>query len=262
MTPPADSGHGGESAAFVADAALSPTGRTYRPLVLAILDGWGHAQPGSGNAVELADTPTFDRLWATCPHGVLDASGGAVGLPAGQMGNSEVGHLNIGAGRVVYQDLTRIDKAIADGGFFANPVLRQAFATVRERRGTFHLLGLVSDGGVHSAMGHLQACFEMARREGVDDVVVHAFLDGRDTPPHSSPGFLAEIEQSMTAMGVGGSARSAAVTTPWTAIPAGSASAWPTTRSPTVTASRRPAPRPPCRRPTSAARPTSSCGPP
>jgi len=187
----------------VPDAALSPTGRRYRPVVLAILDGWGHAQPGSGNAVELADTPTFDRLWATCPHGVLDASGGAVGLPAGQMGNSEVGHLNIGAGRVVYQDLTRIDKAIADGEFFANPVLRQAFATARERRGTFHLLGLVSDGGVHSAMGHLQACLEMARREGVDDVVVHAFLDGRDTPPHSSPGFLAEIDRFMTTVGVG-----------------------------------------------------------
>ena len=203
MTPPSGKGREGESAASVPDAALSPTGRTYRPVVLAILDGWGWAAPGSGNAVELADTPTFDHLWATWAHGTLDASGGAVGLPAGQMGNSEVGHLNIGAGRVVYQDLTRITKAIADGDFFTNPVLVRAFATARERGGTFHLMGLVSGGGVHSDLGHLKACLEMARREGVDDVVVHAFLDGRDTPPDSSPGFLAEIGDAMAAAGVG-----------------------------------------------------------
>ena len=201
MSRPA--GREGESAASVPEAALSPTGPTDHPVVLAILDGWGCAAPASGNAVELADTPTFDRLWATFPHGALGASGGAVGLPAGQMGNSEVGHLNIGAGRVVHQDLTRISRAIAEGVFFANPVLKQAFATARERGATFHLLGLVSDGGVHSAMDHLKACLEMARREGVDDVVVHAFLDGRDTPPHSSPGFLAEIEEHMKTVGVG-----------------------------------------------------------
>ena len=161
-----------------------------------ILDGWGRAAPGSGNAVELADTPTFDRLLATWPQGTLDASGAAVGLPAGQMGNSEVGHLNIGAGRVVYQDLTRIDKAIADGAFFANPVLRQAFATARERRAPRSICwASCPTAACTRAMGHLKACLEMARREGVDDVAVHAFLDGRDTPPHSSPGFLAEIER-------------------------------------------------------------------
>ena len=193
----------GERAASVPDVALSPTGRTYRPVVLMILDGWGVAAPGPGNAVEAADTPVFDRLWATYPHGTLGASGHAVGLPEGQMGNSEVGHLNIGAGRVVYQDLTRITKAIADGDFFANPVLKQAFGTARERGVACHLLGLVSDGGVHADMGHLKACIEMARREGVSDLVVHAFLDGRDTPPRSSSAYLAEIDQYLSDVGVG-----------------------------------------------------------
>ena len=185
------------------DAALSPTGRTYRPVVLMILDGWGVGRPGPGNAVEIADTPVFDRLWATCPHGTLAASGQAVGLPEGQMGNSEVGHLNIGAGRVVYQDLTRITKAIADGDFFANPALKKAFGTAREGGVACHLLGLVSDGGVHADMGHLKACIEMARREGVSDLVVHAFLDGRDTPPRSAAGYLAEIDQYLREVGVG-----------------------------------------------------------
>ena len=203
MTEPSADAGGAHGATPVPDPALSPTGRTYRPVVLAILDGWGWAEPGSGNAVELADTPTFDHLWSGYAHGTLEASGGAVGLPPGQMGNSEVGHLNIGAGRVVYQDLTRITKAVADGDFFANPVLKQAFATARERHAAFHLMGLVSNGGVHSDLGHLKACLDMARSEGVADVVVHAFLDGRDTPPDSSPGFLAEIQEHMTTTGVG-----------------------------------------------------------
>jgi 2,3-bisphosphoglycerate-independent phosphoglycerate mutase len=168
-----------------------------------VLDGWGYTQPGPGNAVSLADTAVFDRLWATNAHGILEASGPAVGLPPGQMGNSEVGHLNIGAGRVVYQDLTRVSKAIDDGTFFSNPVLKQAFATARGRTAAFHLMGLVSGGGVHADMGHLKACLEMARREGVADVVVHAFLDGRDTPPQSSQGYLAEIQDCMDALGVG-----------------------------------------------------------
>jgi 2,3-bisphosphoglycerate-independent phosphoglycerate mutase len=185
------------------DAALSPAGRLYRPVVLMVLDGWGSTQPGPGNAVSLADTPNFDRLWTTCPHGILDASGPAVGLPAGQMGNSEVGHLNIGAGRVVYQDLTRITKAIEDGSFFENPVLVDAFDAAAQTGATLHFMGLVSDGGVHADMGHLKACIDLAVRRGVAHLVVHAFLDGRDTGPKSSPGFLAEIQAHMDAVGLG-----------------------------------------------------------
>ena len=175
----------------------------YRPVVLVILDGWGVAAPGPGNAISLARTPVFDRLEARCPHGTLEASGAAVGLPAGQMGNSEVGHLNIGAGRVVYQDLTRISKAIADGSFFTNTVLRQACAKVVGRQSTMHLLGLVSDGGVHSDLGHLKACLDMAKREHVHSVVVHAFLDGRDTLPRSARAFLADVQQHMDEIGLG-----------------------------------------------------------
>jgi len=185
------------------DPALSPTGRVQRPVVLVILDGWGCAPAGPGNAVSLARTPIFDGLLAACPHGALEASGPAVGLPPGQMGNSEVGHLNIGAGRVVHQDLTRISTAIADGDFFANRVLKQACAKAIGRGGTLHLMGLVSGGGVHSDMGHLEACLELAAREGVGSVVVHAFLDGRDTLPRSAKGYLAEIQQKMDDLGVG-----------------------------------------------------------
>ena len=189
--------------AAAGDPALSPTGRVQRPVVLIVLDGWGCAPDGPGNAVSLAHTPTYDRLLADYPHGTLEASGPAVGLPPGQMGNSEVGHLNIGAGRVVYQDLTRISKAIADGDFFANRVLKQACAKAAGRSSTLHLMGLVSAGGVHSDMGHLKACLELARREGVDDVVVHAFLDGRDTLPRSAQGYLADVQQTMDELGVG-----------------------------------------------------------
>jgi 2,3-bisphosphoglycerate-independent phosphoglycerate mutase len=176
---------------------------TYRPVVLIVLDGWGVAPPGPDNAVSLARTPVFDRLTAQYPHGVLEASGPAVGLPPGQMGNSEVGHLNIGAGRVVHQDLTRISLAIEDGSFFENRVLRQACAKVKGRGSRLHLLGLVSGGGVHSDMSHLEACLELARRERVRDVVVHAFLDGRDTPPRSAKGYLATVEAAMDRLGVG-----------------------------------------------------------
>ena len=185
------------------DPALSPTGRVQRPVVLIVLDGWGSAPAGPGNAVSLASTPVFDGLLAAYPHGTLEASGPAVGLPPGQMGNSEVGHLNIGAGRIVYQDLTRISKAIADGDFFANRVLKQACAKAAGRGSTLHLMGLVSGGGVHSDLGHLEACLELAARERVGSVVVHAFLDGRDTRPRSAKGFLAEIQQKMDALGVG-----------------------------------------------------------
>jgi len=160
---------------------------------LVILDGWGLAEPGPGNAVEQAATPVFDELWATYPHARLTAWGPAVGLPAGQMGNSEVGHLNLGAGSIVPQDLKRIDDAVEDGSFSANDVLGQACAAGREA-GRLHLLGLVSAGGVHASMDHLRALIELAGRERVPDLVLHAFTDGRDTLPDSAGGYLAEVE--------------------------------------------------------------------
>ncbi len=193
----------GAGATPAGNPALSPTGRLYRPVVLIVLDGWGCAPPGPGNAVSLADTPAFDRLAAEYPHGVLDASGPSVGLPPGQMGNSEVGHLNIGAGRIVYQDLTRITKAIEDGEFFANRVLRQACAKAVGRGSTLHLMGLVSEGGVHSDMGHLAACLDLAAREHVGDVLVHAFLDGRDTLPRSAKEYLARVQAVMDRLHLG-----------------------------------------------------------
>jgi 2,3-bisphosphoglycerate-independent phosphoglycerate mutase len=167
---------------------------------LVILDGWGLAEPGPGNAVSLARTPVFDELWDAYPHTTLTACGRAVGLPDGQMGNSEVGHLNLGAGAVVRQDLTRIDDAVAEGKLAENEVLRAAL----QRPGRVHLLGLVSDGGVHSSITHLQALIELARsldRRGAEngtgeatDLVVHAFTDGRDTLPHSGADFLKELD--------------------------------------------------------------------
>jgi 2,3-bisphosphoglycerate-independent phosphoglycerate mutase len=185
------------------DPVLSPTGQVHRPVVLMVLDGWGLAPPGPGNAVSLADTPVMDGLLDRCPHGALEASGPAVGLPPGQMGNSEVGHLNIGAGRVVYQDLTRISQAVTDGDFFRNRVLAQACAKAAGRGSTLHFMGLVSEGGVHSDLGHLEACLELAAREKARRVVVHAFLDGRDTLPRSAKGYLARIQERMDALGLG-----------------------------------------------------------
>ena len=165
-------------------------------LALVVLDGWGLAPPGTGNAIANAETPTFDSLWERYPHATLSASGRDVGLPDGQMGNSEVGHLNLGAGAVVKQDLARIDDAIADGSFFDNEALLAACdAARRSPRGRLHLLGLVSDGGVHSGWEHIEACIELAAQEGVADLVVHAFTDGRDTLPSSSPGYVAELER-------------------------------------------------------------------
>jgi 2,3-bisphosphoglycerate-independent phosphoglycerate mutase len=160
-----------------------------RPVCLVVLDGWALAEPGPGNAVELADTPVFDELWQRWPHTTLTAWGPAVGLPEGQMGNSEVGHLNLGAGAVVKQDLLRIDEAVEDGSFFESETLREACRTER-----LHLLGLVSGGGVHASMDHLRALIELAGREGVEDVVIHAFTDGRDTAPTSGADYLAEVE--------------------------------------------------------------------
>ena len=165
-------------------------------VALVILDGWGLAPPGPGNAISLAQTPVFDRLWAAYPHTQLSAQGKDVGLPDGQMGNSEVGHLNLGAGAVVKQDLARIDEAIADGSFFENEALLAACDRARRSpRGRLHLLGLVSDGGVHSGWEHIEATIELATQEGVPDIVFHAFTDGRDTLPHGGRAYLAELER-------------------------------------------------------------------
>ncbi len=157
---------------------------------LIVLDGWGLAEPGPGNAVSLARTPVFDELWASYPHTTLNACGLAVGLPAGQMGNSEVGHLNLGAGAVVRQDLVRIDDAAADGSLAQNEMLRAAFADAER----VHLLGLVSDGGVHSSLDHLRALIALGRSLAARDLVVHAFTDGRDTLPHAGAAYLRELD--------------------------------------------------------------------
>ncbi len=180
--------------------APGPGAPPLRAACLVVLDGWGLAPAGPGNAVELAGTPTFDELWAAYPHTQLEACGRAVGLPDGQMGNSEVGHLNLGAGAIVRQDLTRIDDAVADGSFAQNEALRAACAAGREA-GRLHLLGLASGGGVHASLGHLYACAELAAEEGVGDLVLHAFTDGRDTPPESGAGFVAEAEARLRAAG-------------------------------------------------------------
>jgi 2,3-bisphosphoglycerate-independent phosphoglycerate mutase len=172
-----------------------PDGRPPFPLVaLVVLDGWGCAPPGPGNAVELADTPVFDALWDRYPHTTLRASGEDVGLPPGQMGNSEVGHLTIGSGRVVFQDLMRVDKAIQSGELFTSPALTGAFRRARERGADVHLLGLVSYGGVHSHIDHLRALLELSRREGMAErTYVHAFTDGRDVSPTSARHDLGEL---------------------------------------------------------------------
>ncbi|HEY4097930.1 MAG TPA: 2,3-bisphosphoglycerate-independent phosphoglycerate mutase [Baekduia sp.] len=159
--------------------------------VLVVLDGWGLAPPGPGNAVELADTPVFDDLWARYPHTQLTAGGLAVGLPEGQMGNSEVGHLNLGAGAVVKQDLTRIDEAVADGTLGENPALIAALDGFER----VHLIGLVSDGGVHSGWKHLEALIALAGAHGVSDVVIHVFTDGRDTSPRGGERYVTQVEE-------------------------------------------------------------------
>ncbi len=169
------------------------------PVCLVVLDGWGLAAPGPGNAVDMADTPVFDRLWAGHPHTTLAASGRAVGLPEGQMGNSEVGHLNLGAGRVVLQDLVRISEDIAAGGLEHNAAVADALS--RGRDAALHLVGLVSDGGVHSHIDHLLALIETARDSGVERLHVHAFTDGRDVSPTSGAGFLARVPDLATVCG-------------------------------------------------------------
>ena len=168
--------------------------RTYPLVAVVILDGWGIAPPGPGNAVELASTPVLDRLRAEYPNATLAASGEAVGLPAGQMGNSEVGHLTIGSGRILDQDLQRVNRAVRDGSLFENEALVGAFRRARERGGDVHLLGLVSYGGVHSHIDHLRALLELAEREGMAERTwIHAFTDGRDVSPTSAVHDLAEL---------------------------------------------------------------------
>jgi 2,3-bisphosphoglycerate-independent phosphoglycerate mutase len=174
-----------------------------KPVALLILDGFALRDEIHGNAVAQAHKPNFDRYWNEYPHTQLTASGEAVGLPEGQMGNSEVGHLNIGAGRVVYQDLTRITKSIKDREFYENPVLTEAIRYAKKNHKKLHLYGLVSDGGVHSHMDHLFALLELAKNESLDDVYIHAFLDGRDVSPDSAKGYLEQLQQKISELGVG-----------------------------------------------------------
>ncbi len=182
---------------------------SHRPVVLIIRDGWGLNPAGragieiEADATLMARTPVNDGLRAACPHTTLDPGGEAVGLPAGQMGNSEVGHLNLGAGRIVYQSLTRISKSIREGQFFEAPVLKTLVGNLKSRGGRLHLMGLCSDGGVHSHIDHLYACLELAKRNGVAEVYVHCFMDGRDTSPTAGVNYLQQLEQRMKQIGVG-----------------------------------------------------------
>ncbi|WP_224959631.1 2,3-bisphosphoglycerate-independent phosphoglycerate mutase [Geomonas subterranea] len=174
-----------------------------KPLLLMILDGWGINPEQEANAVAQAKTPNMTRLSTEYPSGQIDGSGLAVGLPSGQMGNSEVGHTNIGAGRVVYQDLTRISKSINDGDFFTNAALIDCMTKVKGGSGRLHLAGLLSDGGVHSHDTHLYALLEMAKREGVSQVFVHCLMDGRDTPPQSGGDYIGRLEREIARLGFG-----------------------------------------------------------
>ena len=174
-----------------------------KPTVLMILDGYGLNEKQEANAVYEANTPVMDKLMAECPFVKGYASGLAVGLPDGQMGNSEVGHLNMGAGRIVYQELTRITKEIQDGDFFKNEALLAAMKNAKDNDSAVHFMGLLSDGGVHSHNTHLYGLLELAKREGVEKVYVHCFLDGRDTPPASGKGYIEELEAKMKEIGVG-----------------------------------------------------------
>ncbi len=174
-----------------------------RPVVLVILDGWGYSEGQEYNAIYSADTPNWDRMWSENPHLLIETSGARVGLPDGQMGNSEVGHLNLGAGRIVYQDLTRVSKAIEDGSFFSNPALVKAVDAAQAGHGALHIFGLLSPGGVHSHEEHIHAMIRMAVERGCDKLFVHAFLDGRDTPPKSAGASLELLQQVLDQAGAG-----------------------------------------------------------
>jgi 2,3-bisphosphoglycerate-independent phosphoglycerate mutase len=185
------------------DVTSDKSSKSVTPTLLLILDGWGIAPAGPGNAVTLACAANLEALATEYPHARLKCSGRAVGLPAGFMGNSEVGHMNIGAGRVVYQDMTRIDVAIEDGSFRSNPVLRDLVAKVTATGGRLHLMGLVSDGGVHSHQKHIEALLETFREQGLERVFVHCFMDGRDTPPQSGVGYVGGLLAAMERIGCG-----------------------------------------------------------
>jgi len=168
--------------------------QTTKPLLLIILDGWGYTKASSTNAITQANTPVWNKLWATCPHTLISASGVDVGLPPGQMGNSEVGHMTLGAGRVIFQDLSRITTAISDQSFFKNATLVKALELAKQNNKTVHILGLLSPGGVHSHEDHILSMLEMAKQHKIQDVYVHAFLDGRDVPPKSARSSIEKIE--------------------------------------------------------------------
>jgi 2,3-bisphosphoglycerate-independent phosphoglycerate mutase len=174
-----------------------------KPVLLIVLDGWGISLSNEGNPVAVARAPIYNGLLRDHPHTELSASGEHVGLPEGQMGNSEVGHLNLGAGRIVYQDITRITKSIRDKDFFSNPVLLTAMGTAKKNGSALHLLGLLSDGGVHSHIDHIFAMADMAKAQGLQKVFFHAFLDGRDTPPSSALAYISRLEQHFAGIGVG-----------------------------------------------------------
>lgn len=177
--------------------------KSVKPLVLLILDGWGYREDPTDNAIVQANTPVMDRLWRDYPHSLISGSGMDVGLPEGQMGNSEVGHVNLGSGRVVYQDFTRITKAIQDGDFYQNPVLLNAVRSAAQAGKAVHLMGLLSPGGVHSHEDHLIAMIELAAREGAKAIYLHAFLDGRDTPPRSAEASLKRVAAKFNELGMG-----------------------------------------------------------
>ena len=174
-----------------------------KPLALIIMDGFGLRKETEGNAIAAAKHPNLDRLWATCPHTRIGASGMDVGLPDGQMGNSEVGHTNMGAGRIVYQELTRITKSIEDGEYLSNPALLHAMENAKKPGAALHLMGLLSDGGVHSHIHHLFGLIEMAKKMGVEKVYIHCFMDGRDVPPTSGAEYIEELQKELEKTGVG-----------------------------------------------------------
>ncbi|MEK7828919.1 MAG: 2,3-bisphosphoglycerate-independent phosphoglycerate mutase, partial [Deltaproteobacteria bacterium] len=174
-----------------------------RPVILIVLDGWGINPQKEGNAQLLAKTPFISKIFKEYPHTELETSGLSVGLPKGQMGNSEVGHLTMGAGRIVYQELTRIDKEIETGGFFKNKTLLESMSAIKKKNSALHLMGLVSDGGVHSHINHLFALLDMAKQNGLKKVFIHVFLDGRDTSPTSGKGYTEQLQAHLDKTGIG-----------------------------------------------------------